>query len=75
MGKIIKAEKRGGGVGIESKVSEEYTPLYGPDDDLRSSLVIRLTLAINKNIIYIITTYRIFWILKNHGNFSFLDKP
>ena len=26
MGKIIKAEKRGGG-GIESKVIEEYTPL------------------------------------------------
>ena len=28
MGKIIKAEKRGGGGGIESKVIEEYTPLY-----------------------------------------------
>ena len=27
MGKIIKAEKRGGG-GIESKVIEEYTPLH-----------------------------------------------
>ena len=27
MGKIIKAEKRGGGWGIESKVIEEYTPL------------------------------------------------
>ena len=27
MGKIIKAEKRGGGGGIESKVIEEYTPL------------------------------------------------
>ena len=27
MGKIIKAEKRGGG-GIESKVTEEYTPLH-----------------------------------------------
>ena len=26
MGKIIKAEKRGGGA-IESKVTEEYTPL------------------------------------------------
>ena len=28
MGKIIKAEKRGGGGGIESKVIEEYTPLH-----------------------------------------------
>ena len=28
MGKIIKAKKRGGG--IESKVVEEYTPLYLP---------------------------------------------
>ena len=32
MGKIIKAEKRGGG-GIESKVIEEYTPLvYVPQN-------------------------------------------
>ena len=32
MGKIIKAEKIGGGGGeIESKVIEEYTPLYTTD--------------------------------------------